>query len=45
MKLIGKYIGLVICCLMSFVKANAQVTVDAKLDSADIYIGERIGLT
>ena len=30
---------------MCFVKVNAQVTVDAKLDSADIYIGERIGLT
>ena len=45
MKHIGKYIGLVICCLICFVKANAQVTVDAKLDSADIYIGERIGLT
>jgi hypothetical protein len=27
------------------VKANAQVTVDAKLDSAGIFIGQRIGLT
>lgn len=45
MKILRKYIGLVICCLICFVKANAQVTVDAKLDSADIYIGERIGLT
>ena len=30
---------------MCFVKANAQVTVDAKLDSAGIYIGQRIGMT
>ena len=30
---------------MCFVKAGAQVTVDAKLDSADIFIGQRIGMT
>lgn len=36
---------LIICCLMCFVKSNAQVTVEAKLDSAGIFIGQRIGLT
>ncbi len=36
---------MIICCLLCFVKANAQVTVDAKLDSAGIFIGQRIGLT
>ncbi|MBR0046420.1 MAG: hypothetical protein IJP75_05995 [Bacteroidaceae bacterium] len=36
---------MIICCLWCFVKANAQVTVDAKLDSAGIFIGQRIGLT
>ena len=30
---------------MCFVKSNAQVTVEAKLDSAGIFIGQRIGLT
>ena len=34
-----------ICFLQLFVKANAQVTVDAKLDSAGIFIGQRIGMT
>lgn len=34
-----------ICCLSAFVAAKAQVTVDAKLDSAGIFIGQRIGLT
>lgn len=36
---------MVICCLMSFADAEAQVTVDAKLDSASIFIGQRIGMT
>lgn len=45
MKHLKNYILLAICCLMCFVKAGAQVTVDAKLDSADIFIGQRIGLT
>ncbi len=45
MILLRRYIILTICCLMCFVKANAQVTVDAKLDSAGIFIGQRIGLT
>ncbi|MBQ0022980.1 MAG: hypothetical protein KBT29_07045 [Prevotellaceae bacterium] len=39
------YILLSICCLMSFAKATAQVTVESKLDSAGIFIGQRIGLT
>ncbi len=30
---------------MSFAKATAQVTVESKLDSAGIFIGQRIGLT
>lgn len=30
---------------MCFVKSNAQVTFEAKLDSAGIFIGQRIGLT
>ena len=30
---------------MCLVKAEAQVTVDAKLDSAGIFIGQRIGMT
>lgn len=45
MKHLKNYILLAICCLMCFVKAGAQVTVDAKLDSADIFIGQRIGMT
>ena len=45
MILLRRYIIMTICCLMCFVKANAQVTVDAKLDSAGIFIGQRIGLT
>ena len=36
---------MIICCLLSLAKLNAQVTVDAKLDSAGIFIGQRIGLT
>ena len=36
---------MIICCLLSLTKLNAQVTVDAKLDSAGIFIGQRIGLT
>ena len=31
--------------MLSLTKLNAQVTVDAKLDSAGIFIGQRIGLT
>ena len=31
--------------MLSLAKLNAQVTVDAKLDSAGIFIGQRIGLT
>lgn len=45
MKNITRYIFLAICCLSAFVAAKAQVTVDAKLDSAGIFIGQRIGLT
>ena len=45
MRLLGNYMVLFICCLLCFVEANAQVTVDAKLDSAGIFIGQRIGLT
>lgn len=45
MKDLRCYILLVICCLMSFADAEAQVTVDAKLDSASIFIGQRIGMT
>ncbi len=39
------YIVLLICCLLSFAKAEAQVTVESKLDSVGIFIGQRIGLT
>ena len=45
MKNIKRHIYLAICCLLAFVSAKAQVTVDAKLDSAGIFIGQRIGLT
>ena len=45
MRLVWNYTILILCCLMCFVKAGAQVTVDAKLDSADIFIGQRIGMT
>ena len=45
MKDLRYYILLAICCLMSFADAEAQVTVDAKLDSASIFIGQRIGMT
>lgn len=34
-----------ICCLASVCKTEAQVTVDAKLDSARIFIGQRMGIT
>ncbi len=40
-----KNIILIICCLLGFAKADAQVTVEAKLDSAGIFIGQRIGMT
>ena len=39
------FIILNICFLLSFVQSKAQVTVDAKLDSAGIFIGQRIGMT
>lgn len=38
-------IVLVVCLLATVVKTTAQVTVDAKLDSAGIFIGQRIGVT
>lgn len=40
-----RYILLAICSLLTFVASHAQVTVDAKLDSAGIFIGQRIGMT
>jgi len=40
-----KNIILIICCLLGFSEAKAQVTVEAKLDSAGIFIGQRIGMT
>ena len=45
MKKTERYISLVICCLVAFVTAKAQVTVDAKLDAASMFIGQRMGLT
>lgn len=36
---------LILSCLMYAFNAGAQVTVDAKLDSASIFIGQRIGVT
>lgn len=39
------YTLLAICCLLTFAETKAQVTVDAKLDSAGIFIGQRMGLT
>lgn len=45
MKTIRFYIILAICCLLGVDEASAQVTVDAKLDSAGIFIGQRIGMT
>ena len=45
MKHRSKYIPLIICMLLVFAEAKSQVTVDAKLDSAGIFIGQRIGLT
>ena len=38
-------IVLVVCLFATVVKTTAQVTVDAKLDSAGIFIGQRIGVT
>ncbi|MBQ6964743.1 MAG: hypothetical protein IJP82_03515 [Bacteroidaceae bacterium] len=38
-------IVLILCWLMSCVEVMAQVTVEAKLDSAGIFIGQRIGVT
>jgi len=40
-----RYILLAICSLLTFATLKAQVTVDAKLDSAGIFIGQRIGMT
>lgn len=40
-----KLILLTFCCVLAFVEAKGQVTVDAKLDSAEIFIGQRIGIT
>ena len=45
MRLLKYYIILGICCLMPFAEVKAQVTVNAKLDSAGIFIGQRIGMT
>ena len=39
------HIILAICCLSCSVEAIGQVTVEAKLDSAGIFIGQRIGMT
>lgn len=36
---------LILICLLCFAQAKAQVTVEAKLDSAGIFIGQRIGMT
>lgn len=38
-------IALTICCLVFAVEARSQVTVESKLDSAAIFIGQRIGIT
>ena len=45
MNQIRYHIILTICCLLGFLEAKSQVTVEAKLDSADIFIGQRIGMT
>lgn len=45
MKRLSVYIVLLISCLLATAEAMAQVTVDAKLDSAGIFIGQRIGMT
>lgn len=45
MRVLKGFLILTICCLACFVEANAQVVVEAKLDSAGIFIGQRIGLT
>lgn len=45
MRYLKHNIILTICCLSCFIKVEAQVTVDAKLDSAGIFIGQRIGMT
>lgn len=41
---IRKYIIAVVCAFVSFSGMNAQVTVDVTLDSAAIYIGQRMGI-
>lgn len=38
-------ISLALCALIASVAVQAQVTVDAKLDSAGIFIGQRMGMT
>lgn len=45
MKTIDRYILLFFLSFAVFVQTKAQVTVEAKLDSAGIFIGQRIGLT
>ena len=42
--IIGKKIFAVLCAFISVIGMQAQVTVDAKLDSAAIFIGQRIGI-
>lgn len=39
------FIALTICCLLSSAQAEAQVTVESKIDSVGIFIGQRIGVT
>lgn len=39
------FVALAMCVLLGLSKTVAQVTVEAKLDSAGIFIGQRIGLT
>lgn len=41
---IRKYIVTAICAFISFIGMQAQVTVDAKLDSVGIFIGQRMGI-
>lgn len=36
---------LIFCILIAFVNSKAQVTVDTKMDSAAIFIGQRMGIT
>lgn len=44
-RLLNKCVLVIVCALLAFAEADAQVMVEARLDSAGIFIGQRVGMT